>query len=240
MRFLKSVMVLLILMVVTQAAWANESLLSVLTKTAPSINTTVLQMAIEAMDCAVASGIPPSSRLAVIDYSRPSSEPRLWVFDLKSRTLLFDELVAHGRNTGDNLAHYFSNEPGSLASSLGLFRTAETYRGDNGYSLRMDGLERGFNDRARERDIVLHGASYVDPKFARNLGRLGRSWGCPAVRLGIARQVIDALKSGQFIFSYYPDQRWLTTSHFLNCKSTISHLNTVTAINGNYAAKDVQ
>ncbi|MET0377438.1 MAG: murein L,D-transpeptidase catalytic domain family protein [Spongiibacteraceae bacterium] len=190
-----------------------------LASAAPSADPKVLKLAVDAIHCATASGMSPSQRLAVIDYSRASTEPRLWVFDLKRRILLYRELVAHGRNTGDNFARAFSNTPGSLQSSIGLFRTTETYQGSNGYSLRMDGLESGINDNARERAIVMHGAPYVTPERAQTQGRVGRSWGCPAVRQGVARQMIDALKGGQFLFSYYPDQRWLGSSSYLHCRA---------------------
>ncbi len=106
----------------------------------------------------------------------------MWVFDLDHRRLLFEELVAHGRHTGENKPVRFSNVPGSLMSSLGLFRTGQTYQGRNGYSLRLQGLEPGFNDRSEERAIVIHGADYVSQAQTIRLGRLGRSWGCPAVR----------------------------------------------------------
>jgi len=159
------------------------------------------------------------ARLAVIDYSRPSTMPRLWVFDVAKRRLLNQELVAHGKNTGENYAQHFSNRVGSLQSSLGLFRTREAYNGSNGYSLRMDGMESGINDRAFERAIVIHGAPYVNTGFAQQHGRIGRSWGCPAVRAGVAREIIDTLKDGQFVFAYYPDQQWLAKSSYLNCAS---------------------
>jgi hypothetical protein len=187
---------------------------------APDADPVVLGHALAALQCATGDGLPESPRLAVIDYSRPSTVPRLWVFDLERGALLFRELVAHGRNTGANEATHFSNAMNSHASSLGLFRTDVTYEGSNGYSLRMDGLEAGVNDRARERAIVLHGAPYVSEEHAKKFGRLGRSWGCPAVRLGVARQVIDTLKGGQFIFSYYPDRDWLASSRYLNCAPT--------------------
>ena len=134
---------------------------------------------------------PASTRLAVIDYSRPSTQQRLWVFDLQEPRLLYSEYVAHGRNSGENLATRFSNRDGSLQSSLGLFRTAETYDGDNGYSLRMDGLEPGINDHARDRALVIHGAWYVDP--------------------------VQGLKQGQLLFAYYPDRDWLAHSALLDC-----------------------
>lgn len=185
---------------------------------APELDARVLGLALEARACAVAQGlVEHASRLAVIDYSRPSTQSRLWVFDLSRSALLFTEHVAHGQETGGDLARHFSNDAGSHQSSLGLFRTAETYVGGNGYSLRMDGLEPGFNDRARERAIVMHGAWYADPELARRQGRLGRSQGCPAVRTAIARPLIDSLKDGQLLFAYYPDRHWLGSSRVLGC-----------------------
>jgi hypothetical protein len=195
------------------------SLAESLVKAAPAANPEVIRLALDAAQCAAAHGMSPSQRLAVIDYSRPSTEPRLWVFDLQKRALLHQELVAHGRNTGDNYAQHFSNAPGSLQSSLGLFRTLDTYSGSNGYSLRMEGLESGFNDLALERAIVMHGAPYVNETLPKTQNRIGRSWGCPAVRMGVAHQIIDELKGGQFVFSYYPDRKWLAASKFLNCKA---------------------
>ena len=196
------------------------ALLNKLSRAAPAANPKVISLALSALDCALHQGISPARNLTVIDYSLASTIPRLWVFDLVTGKLLFNELVAHGKNTGENFARNFSNTYGSLQTSLGLFRTKETYNGANGYSLRMDGLEAGFNDKAMERAIVFHGAPYVDLKLANKLGRLGRSWGCPAVRTGIARKVIDTIKGEQFLFSYYPDQKWLSKSQFLNCPNS--------------------
>jgi hypothetical protein len=184
------------------------------------ISSDVLNLALGAVSCGVASGdlqAPPT--LTLIDYSLPSTTPRLWVFDLGSGKLLFNELVAHGRNSGDNMATQFSDAMESRETSLGLFRTADTYVGHNGYSLRLDGLEPGFNGHARERAIVIHGAPYVDANTAKANGRLGRSWGCPALREAVARQVIDTVRDGGVIFSYYPDPAWLKASKFLNCGS---------------------
>ncbi len=182
----------------------------------------VLELALNATSCAAISGAidtPPT--LTLIDYSRPSVEPRLWVFDLATGDLLFRELVAHGRNTGDNLATKFSNDMDSRQTSLGLFVTDDPYVGSNGYSLRLDGLDVGFNDRARDRAIVMHGAPYVDPNLAAAQGRIGRSWGCPALRPAIASRVIDRIRGGSVIFSYYPDQEWLQSSRFLQgCQSS--------------------
>ena len=182
------------------------------------ISNDALSLALGAVRCAVASGdIDAPKTLTLIDYSKPSTDPRLFVYDLATGTLLFKELVAHGRNTGDNLATRFSDEMNSRQSSIGLFVAAESYAGSNGYSLRLDGLEPGFNAHARDRAIVMHGAPYVNTQLAAAQGRIGRSWGCPALREAVAHQVIDTIRGGGVIFSYYPDQAWLESSRFLNC-----------------------
>ena len=176
----------------------------------------IFEMALRAASCAVRSGaIADLATLTVIDYSRPSTDKRLWVFDVKRRALLYEELVAHGSGSGEKLATAFSNENNSHQSSLGLFRTDETYVGKNGYSLRLHGLDAGFNDRAYDRAIVMHGAPYVSDGFAKTQGRLGRSWGCPALREGIAREVIDTVKGTGLVFAYYPDPAWLAASKYL-------------------------
>jgi hypothetical protein len=182
-----------------------------------AIDPAVFDMALGAVACAVRSGsIDDPATLTVIDYSRPSTAKRLWVFDLHTQALLYEELVAHGKGSGENLATRFSNEPDSLQSSLGLFLTEDTYIGKNGYSLRLRGLDQGFNDRAYERAIVMHGAPYVSDEVARSNGRLGRSWGCPALREGVARAVIDRVKRTGLLFAYYPDAAWLKSSKYLS------------------------
>ena len=211
---------LLCLLLAPMQGLATESPATIMQHLAPDADPRVLALALEARNCAAAQfGTAPSPRLAVIDYSLPSTTPRLWVFDLEQQSLLFHEYVAHGQGTGENLAHSFSNQESSHASSLGLFRTGETYQGHNGYSLRMEGLEPGTNDAAMERAIVMHGAAYVNPAMARQQGRLGRSWGCPALRPEVAPAVIDSLKNGQMIFAYYPDSNWLAHSPFIDCKN---------------------
>ncbi|ASR42721.1 hypothetical protein BEN78_04265 [Xanthomonas citri pv. mangiferaeindicae] len=187
-----------------------------LTALAPGLDRGVLALALQARDCAARTR-DVGQRLAVIDYSRPSTEVRLWVFDLAQARLLHAEHVAHGRGSGGNRPTVFSDVEGSYQSSLGLFATAETYTGQNGYSLRLDGLEPGINGRARERLIVMHGADYVDPEQGRRQGRLGRSWGCPAVRAAVARAVIDDLKEGQLLFAYADDPGWRQGSALLHC-----------------------
>jgi L,D-transpeptidase catalytic domain len=180
----------------------------------------VLDLAVRAYRCGHEAGVFDGSLLTVIDYSLPSSAKRLWVLDLDRKRVLFHELVAHGENSGDNYAVDFSNQPGSLKSSIGVFRTEDVYRGGNGYSLRLAGLEPGVNDLAMERRIVMHGAAYVSPRSVSMLGRLGRSWGCPALPTGVHRRVIDSIKGGTAVFAYYPDARWLRQSRFLSCSVT--------------------
>jgi L,D-transpeptidase catalytic domain len=181
-----------------------------------AIDRRVFDLALGAAYCAVQSGaVSDPSTLTVIDYSKPSAEKRLWVFDLRSHALLYEELVAHGSGSGDNFARAFSNNPESHQSSLGLFETGDTYSGKNGYSLRLKGLDAGFNDRALERAIVMHGAPYVSEQAVKSLGRLGRSWGCPALRPAVAREVIDRIRGNGLLFAYYPDQKWLASSKFM-------------------------
>jgi hypothetical protein len=171
--------------------------------------------------CAVDAGEVRQPRgrriLTVIDYSRRSGQRRLWVLDLEQGELLFSELVAHGKNTGADRARHFSNREGSNQSSLGLFRTAETYRGKHGYSLRLDGLEPGINDAARDRAIVMHGADYATDSFVAKHGRLGRSWGCPALDPAISADVIDTIAGGTLLFAWHPDGDWQEESRFLDC-----------------------
>jgi len=200
----------------TVTAPAAPALLAALAAEAPTLDRDVLARALDARACAVAAGEAERDEvLTVIDYSLPSTAKRLWVFDVADRELLYHELVAHGKNTGGNRATKFSNTNGSLQSSLGLFRTADTYYGQNGYSLRLHGLEPGVNHLALPRTIVIHGAWYVSDEFARQQGRIGRSWGCPAVSDEVARPLIDTIKDGSLVFAYYPDEDWLGGSKFL-------------------------
>ncbi|HEV3485691.1 MAG TPA: murein L,D-transpeptidase catalytic domain family protein [Vicinamibacterales bacterium] len=195
---------------------SRDSLMTALLRQAPGLRSEVLRLALDATASAADRGlVKRRDLLTVIDYSLPSSQPRLFVFNLQTRKLLFRELVAHGKNSGGDRPTHFSNSPGSLATSLGLFVTADTYVGSNGYSLRLRGLEEGVNDMAMDRAIVMHGASYVSRAAIRALGRLGRSWGCPAVRTEIARKMIDTLRGGSPIFAYYPEKTWLKTSEFV-------------------------
>jgi hypothetical protein len=199
-----------------RAADAPETALAGLHRAAPALDTNVLALALRAVGCAHrADHFALPRTLTVIDYSLPSTQERLWVLDLERRSLVYEELVAHGRGSGEDQATRFSNDEGSHQSSLGLFVTLETYSGKHGLSLRLKGLEKGVNDRAVERAIVIHGADYVSDAFAAQHGRLGRSFGCPALTQAAAPGVIDRIQGGSPVFVYYPDAAWLESSAFL-------------------------
>ncbi|MFN8644161.1 MAG: murein L,D-transpeptidase catalytic domain family protein [Candidatus Binatia bacterium] len=182
----------------------------------------VLDLALRAYQCGRVRGAISQPLLTVIDYSLPSTARRLWVIDVARRRVLFNELVAHGANSGDTYASAFSNRVGSRQSSLGLFRTDETYYGRHGRALRLSGLEPGVNDRARERAIVMHAASYVSDETVSAHGSLGRSWGCPALPETVSDRIIDRIQGGSAVFAYYPDRAWLQTSRFLNCDQRVA------------------
>ncbi len=194
---------------------AATTLTERLVASAPGLEPSVLALALRAYQHARWLGQTASSIVTLIDYSLPSTQERLWVMDLSRGELLFRELVAHGQSSGDDLAHAFSNRPGSHQSSLGAFLTGETYDGRHGLSLRLKGLEPGINDRAEERAIVVHAADYVNDDVAKVLGRLGRSHGCPAVRPEVAPRLINTIKNGTFVFAYYPDPALRQTSTYL-------------------------
>ena len=147
--------------------------------------------------------------VTIIDFSKPSTEKRLFILDLEKQELLYHTFVAHGKNTGVNMATKFSNNKGSNQSSLGLHRTGESYQGKHGYSLRLDGLEKGINDNARSRAVVMHSASYVSEAFIKRHGRLGRSWGCPAVPVEFSKEIIDLIKGGSCLYIYANDNNYL-------------------------------
>lgn len=154
--------------------------------------------------------------LTLIDFSKPSTEKRLYVFDMCHRKLLFSSVVSHGRNSGGNYATSFSNKNGSYKSSLGFYLTENTYQGRNGYSLILEGLEKGINDRARERAIVVHGASYANPSVISSGGRLGRSLGCPALPEALSRPIIDTIKGGSVMYIYANQPDYLSQSSILH------------------------
>jgi hypothetical protein len=156
-----------------------------------------------------------SHLLTVCDFSMSSNTKRLWVIDMNEKKVLFNSLVAHGKNTGEEFATNFSNTESSLQSSLGFYITDATYDGDNGYSLRLLGMDKGFNDAAYRRAIVMHGADYVSEEFAAMHKRIGRSWGCPAVPRDLTKPIINTIKGRNLLFIYYPDQNYLSKSEWL-------------------------
>lgn len=151
-------------------------------------------------------GIIQKDILTLIDFSLSSNTRRLWVIDLATNTILFNSLVAHGRNTGEEFASNFSNSNSSFKSSLGFYATGEVYRGKHGSSLRLDGLENGVNDNARERGVVIHGADYVSESFIRDNKRLGRSQGCPAIPMELTDEIIDIIKNKSCLYIYHPSR----------------------------------
>lgn len=158
--------------------------------------------------------------LTICDYSQRSDKKRLYVLDINRAKILFNTYVSHGRNSGNDYATSFSNSNDSHKTCLGFMRTAETYIGENGFSMRLDGMENGFNDRVRERAIVMHGSDYVDASRAKNGTMMGRSYGCPAVPAAEVRTIINTIKGGSCFFNYYPDRYYTKASGILNADFT--------------------
>ena len=186
-----------------------------LSQKAPELNKKVLAYALTAYHKASHNGAVKKPVLTVIDYSLPSSKQRMWIFDVNKERLLYQTYVAHGQNSGMTVPNHFSNQSSSKATSLGTFVTKDTYIGHKGYSLNLQGLEKGFNDNAYNRRVVMHGAWYVEPSFIKQSGRAGRSWGCPSIAQSLAKPVINAIKGGSVIFAYYPDRNYLAHSNFV-------------------------
>lgn len=186
-----------------------------LSNKAPQLNKNVLKLALTAYKNASQKGAVKKPVLTVIDYSLPSNKQRMWVFDVRKERLLYNTYVAHGRNSGANKASHFSNVNSSKQSSLGTYITKDTYIGHKGYSLNLQGLDKGFNDNAYNRRVVVHGAWYVEPDFIKKSGRAGLSWGCPAIAQTLAKPVINTIKNGSVIFAYFPDKYFLSHSGYL-------------------------
>ena len=159
---------------------------------------------------------PNKEVLSIIDYSKPSNEKRFFIIDIENRKLLYNTLVAHGKKSGYVNATTFSNKYGSHKSSLGFFRTGNSYYGIRGYSLKLEGLEKGINDNARQRGIIIHGANYVDERIANGNGVIGRSWGCPAVSKKISKEIINLLKGGSLLYIYADDEVYKKKSVIAN------------------------
>lgn len=181
----------------------------------PKLKKKVLKLALNAY-CKVRLTNPKIKPvITVIDYSLPSSERRLWVLDLDQKKILYNSLVAHGQNSGEKRTKFVSNVEGSHQTSIGVFLTGNTYYGKEGYSLKLHGLEKGFNDNAYRRGIVIHGSEYVNDYYVKKSGRIGRSWGCPAVEPHLAKAIIQTICDGTLLLSFYPDYQWLHTSSLI-------------------------
>ena len=160
--------------------------------------------------------INKSNLLTIIDFRKSANEKRLFVIDLNSKKMVFEEFVAHGINTGVVFASKFSNKRHSNQSSLGFYITGKTYKGKNGFSLKLHGQEQNFNSNAYQRGVVMHGANYVSEKFIKKNGRLGRSFGCPAVDKNINRAIINYIKNGSCFFIYHVNKEYSKKSKFMN------------------------
>jgi hypothetical protein len=204
----------------TDPASANSSLkdlYNVLNLEKAGLNEDIFLKAMNGMKKLENEGLIKNADLITIaDFSQPSSQKRLYVINLKTREILFNSLVAHGRNSGTLYAKSFSNEASSLKSSPGFYSTGETYEGNNGFSLRLDGLEKNINDNARARAVVMHGAPYVDEQHVHSMGFIGRSWGCPAVPVELHKAIINTIKGGSCLFIYSPDATYQQQSNLLN------------------------
>lgn len=195
--------------------WVNKEV-QIISREASNLDPSVLKLSLNAYLHARKKGMDHKELVTIIDYTKPSNQRRLWVIDLRSGRVLFNTWVTHGRNSGEVSATSFSNQPGSLKSSIGVFLTTnQTYVGGVGYALRLRGLEAGINDNAYSRDIVFHGAWYASGTVAKKYGFLGRSWGCPAVGEDVARPLINTIRDNTLVIAYYSDRHWMRSSTYL-------------------------
>ena len=194
-----------------------------LNKQGATLKPEVISKTLMALQCAKQQNVRHSHILTIIDYSLPSNKKRLWVFDLHQPKLLFHTYVSHGIKSGVAASTYFSNTVNSKATSIGIYNAEKVYRGRHGLSLKLHGLDKGFNSNAYNRFIVMHGSWYVDEKFIKKYGRAGRSWGCPTLPPQLTKPIINTIKGKSFLVAYYPGDRWLLKSIFLNCKKAAKH-----------------
>ncbi len=186
-------------------------------KEAKNLNKNVINKVVTSLHCAKKYHIEHRPVLTIIDYSLPSNQKRLWVFDLEKGKLLYHTYVGHGITSGALLTDHFSNRNNSKATSMGVYITDKAYAGREGMSMRLTGIDRKFNNNAENRYIVMHGGWYMDDNFIKKYGRSGRSWGCPALPLSMTKKIIDTIKDKTFLVMYYPSEQWFQESKFLNC-----------------------
>jgi hypothetical protein len=179
----------------------------------PALNPEAFRMALSGYRSLCAKGlVNRDSLITIIDYTLPSSEERFFVINLLQNSIIFKTLVAHGRNSGELYATRFSNRAQSYQSAIGFYITGSPYLGGQGYSMLLTGVDTGYNDQARMRSIVIHGARYATPQYVRQYGRLGRSFGCPALPPYVNKEIIDCISDGSVLFSYYPDRDYIQGS----------------------------
>lgn len=197
----------------------NFSLRYTLHKEAKTLNPQVIKKVVTALSCAKKRNVSYLPILTVIDYSLPSNQKRLWIFDLNKGKLLYHTYVGHGITSGALLTKNFSNRNNSKASSIGVYITEKAYVGREGMSMRLNGIDSYFNNNAANRYIVMHGGWYMDDNFIKQYGRSGRSWGCPALPSYLTSEIINTIKDGTFLVMYYPSEKWFKESRFLNCEN---------------------
>jgi len=198
---------------------STKEIKKLLQKKGGNLNNQVIDKVLTTINCANINKVEHNNILTIIDYSLPSNQKRFWVFDLNKNKLLVHTYVSHGITAGSLLTSKFSNVSDSKAGSLGVFKTGESYRGREGLSMRLSGLEEGFNNNAERRFIVMHGGWYMDERFIKRYGRPGRSWGCPAVPLHEKNNIINTIKEGALMVIYYQSDKWFENSKFLNCEN---------------------
>ncbi len=196
----------------------NEDVYTIVDLEDTGLSRDVFDLAIKGLTKLESEGkLNNSNIITIADYSQSSNRKRLYVIDLKNKKLLFNTYVAHGRNTGDEYAKSFSNKEGSYKSSLGFYVTENPIVGSHtGFALQIDGVEKGFNDHAVQRAIIIHAAEYATENFIKKYGRLGRSYGCPSVPPEMNKPIIDAIKGGTCLFLYNPNKDYITKSALLN------------------------
>jgi hypothetical protein len=203
---------------VVSAEAVNEDIYTAVNLVDTGLPRNVFDLAIKGLNKLNTEGKLQNPNIVTIaDYSQSSNKKRLYVIDLKDRKLLFNTYVAHGRNTGDEYARSFSNEEGSLKSSLGFYITEKPFIGTHtGFALMINGVEKGINDRAVKRAIIIHAADYATENFIKKHGRLGRSLGCPALPPDMNKPIIETIKGGTCLFIYNPDNKYICSSSLLN------------------------
>lgn len=216
MRFFRLVFVCLLLISGISFSFKEDSFYTSLNLQKLGLKEGIFNKAMKGMRKLILDGtLQDSSKISIVDFTQTSTAKRLYIINLKDTAKLYQTYVAHGKGTGQNIAKHFSNIPNSHQSSLGFYKTLNTYIGKHGYSLKLEGLENDINDLAESRAIVLHGAKYVSESFINKYGRLGRSFGCPSVPVELSKSIIDSIKEGTCLFIYANDSVYIKNTKLL-------------------------